>query len=477
MGSNVEVAGWDDVKGRPIFIYKSGAKSIETQKSRKDKASRSAKGKASVDVTKRNNDKTIMTDSKIFESKSSHDDRKFLAKDLQKWSETKNGASMGVNDDGCYIAVRSSWTAERQDEYCRWAATSFGFRLQRADGGKLSYLKCSDKAGNDALVTLCRLRSSTEAKAASSSKRRWSYSDKEAERNPVDTGGFVSPSKKRGPRWLSGSSRAGYGKTQPAAAWVSPCFAVSKASPRRNMRAGTNKGSNDAASVSPCSDSFGLLQDQRPKKRQKEKVLSGRNLTSVIDLEYSERCGVEMITANDDKNESDGLADGSGTPIKVMHSTVESVPSTLRAESAVDTSQYGLLKRTVDEQKFELERLRNELRTSSEKHAAEIINQETLLKTSFAKDVERATALAKDENEAEVQRVKHNLNETHANIVKRLKSDFVASYSRKMIELRIVGEKQRQAEVERISGELNGAQVRVSEEMRDQKEHAEQQLQ
>ena len=101
-----------------------------------------------------------MTDTEVFESKSSYDDFKFLTKSLQKWSQSSHGkghASMGLNN-GCLIAVPPSWPFEHRANFAKWVATAFGFRVGSVGGaGCGSFLRCSDAEGKETLARLRRI--------------------------------------------------------------------------------------------------------------------------------------------------------------------------------------------------------------------------------------------------------------------------------------------------------------------------------
>ncbi|KAL7493359.1 hypothetical protein ACHAWT_002422 [Skeletonema menzelii] len=99
-----------------------------------------------------------MTDSEIFESKSSYEDFKFLVKFLRDWAKKVNAksASMGLND-GCLVAIPPAWLFERRANFSKWAVTALGFRVGSVGGGGGSFLKCSEARGKEVFQKLRRI--------------------------------------------------------------------------------------------------------------------------------------------------------------------------------------------------------------------------------------------------------------------------------------------------------------------------------
>jgi len=165
-----------------------------------------------------------MTDTEVFETKSSYEDLRFLIKSLQRWasqhSQSKGHyqASMGLNN-GCLIAVPPSWTFEHRANFAKWVVTAFGFRVGSVGGaGCGTFLRCGDADGREALVRLRRIwndykagrlilsAGSGEAKDAAIGKKKSIEKPKAKFPIKLSSTQRLSSLSKKGPRSLAMSS-------------------------------------------------------------------------------------------------------------------------------------------------------------------------------------------------------------------------------------------------------------------------------
>ncbi|KAL7533929.1 hypothetical protein ACHAXR_005531, partial [Thalassiosira sp. AJA248-18] len=501
MKSVVVVAGWDDVKARPVH----GIKCQQIEES-KVKGSTPARVSTSTKV-----DGKSITDAEIFETKTSFDDLKLLAKSLQRWSEPLQrrsalgrGASMGLNNY-CLIVVPQYLRPEQRATYSSWADTAFGFQVILSGGGY--FLKCSNEKGKEALARLrrilnsCnsagRLMSPAETKAASSPKRR-GFDDKQIIHGDEDAIDFVgnlnisppSSSRKRNDRWLRGSPPKSYGKKQSkAVAVVSPCSGMisspekkRKGLHNKTLQVGVKKRPEHADSVRRTS-SRSLTDEKRKKKpkvagnsgsadavspcpdlppsHQKLGALPRKNLKKLMNLQ----CRKHTHALSD--SEVDNISCGD---IVDNFESIQSGASRAISDVGGSSSQYKALQCIVEDQK-----------------------------SSFAADTERAKILAKEESEAKMEHVKHRLEDTHSNEIEKLRS----SHSKELERMVATHRKELHAKSEQHETELasqrselevsfandlkrsrnlyerqlNDAHVRALEGMRDKNERAEHQLQ